>query len=132
MGCSVLVVDDETEFARDLSGQLRSFGHSVDIAYGGAEALDMLKQREYDVALVDMLMQQMDGMQTVRGIRKMSPLVEVIVLTGHASITSGIEIMKLGAFDYLLKPCSIEFLSRKIDEACEKREMALQRAGRVK
>ncbi len=126
MMARLLLVDDEELFAKETGNLLRSFGHSVDLAHGGADALEMIKRNSYDVALVDMLMPSPDGTQTLQEIKKLNPLTEVIILTGHASISSGIEVMKLGAFDYLLKPCRIEVLCKKIGEACEKRSIALQ------
>jgi DNA-binding NtrC family response regulator len=90
-------------------------------AYSGQEALKKLEVRKVDVIILDVKMPGMDGIETLREIKKSHPLVEVIMLTGHATVETGIEGMKLGAFDYLMKPCDIEQLMTKVREAKEKR-----------
>jgi len=110
---NVLVVDDEDEF-RDLTvKRLEKRGLKAKGAAGGKEALEILEHSHTDVVLLDVKMPGMDGIETLRQIRIMRPLVEVVLLTGHASVDSGIEGMKLGAFDYLMKPIELEPLAGK-------------------
>jgi len=87
-------------------------------ASGGAEALEKLeKNPDIDIVILDVKMPGMDGIETLKAIKKGYPLVEVILLTGHATVDSAIEGMKTGAFDFLLKPCDIDLLVAKIAEA---------------
>ncbi len=120
---NVLVVDDEEEF-RDLTVKiLVKRGVNAQGAESGRKALEILEHARIDVVLLDVKMVGMDGIETLRHIRNLRPLVEVVLLTGHASVESGIEGMKLGAFDYLMKPIEIEPLLEKLADAYEKKRM---------
>jgi DNA-binding NtrC family response regulator len=90
-------------------------------AYSGREALEKLEKNGVDVVILDVKMPGMDGIETLREIKKIHPLVEVIMLTGHATVETAVEGMRLGAFDYLMKPCEIEELLAKVAEAKEKK-----------
>ena len=119
----VLVVDDEQEF-RDLTvKRLEKRGLKVEGAESGRRALEILEHSRTDVVLLDVKMPGMDGIETLRQIRIMRPLVEVVLLTGHASVDSGIEGMKLGAFDYLMKPIELEPLLEKLADAYERKRL---------
>ena len=83
------------------------------------EKLD--KNRNVDVVILDVKMPGMDGIEVLRGIKKSYPLIEVIMLTGHATVETAIEGMKLGAYDYLMKPCELEQLMAKVEAATKKR-----------
>lgn len=120
---NVLVVDDEAEF-RDLTVKiLMKRGMNAKGAESGEKALEILKHSPIDVVLLDVKMPRMDGIETLRRIRVQNPLVEVVLLTGHASVESGIEGMKLGAFDYLMKPIELEPLMEKLGFAYEKKRL---------
>jgi DNA-binding NtrC family response regulator len=120
---NVLVVDDEDEF-RDLTiKRLNKRGLKVEGAESGEKALKILEHSHTDVVLLDVKMPGMDGIETLRNIRSLKPLVEVVLLTGHASVDSGIEGMKLGAFDYLMKPIELEPLLEKLVDAYEKKRL---------
>ena len=120
---NVMVVDDEDEF-RDLTvKRLEKRGLKVVGAESGKAALEILEHSHTDVVLLDVKMPGMDGIETLRQIRIMKPLVEVVLLTGHASVDSGIEGMKLGAFDYLMKPIELEPLIEKLADAYEKKRL---------
>jgi DNA-binding NtrC family response regulator len=119
----VLVVDDEQEF-RDLTvKRLEKRGLKVEGAESGRRALEILEHSRTDVVLLDVKMPGMDGIETLRQIRILRPLVEVVLLTGHASVDSGIEGMKLGAFDYLMKPIELEPLLEKLADAYERKRL---------
>jgi DNA-binding NtrC family response regulator len=118
---NVLLVDDEVPFVDTMTKRLTKRNLTILTAYSGPEALDVLKQKHVDVVILDVKMPGMDGIETLREIKKAYPLVEVIMLTGHATIETGIEGMKLGAFDYLMKPCDIEILLAKVQEAKSKK-----------
>jgi DNA-binding NtrC family response regulator len=97
-------------------------GVEIHPAFSGREALEALDTLpSIEVVILDVKMPEMDGIETLKEIKKRFPLVEVIMLTGHATVESGIEGMKLGAFDYLLKPCEIEVLLQKVEEGAAKK-----------
>lgn len=113
----VLMVDDEEEFIHSLAQRLELREFKVDTALSGDEALDKIKSNDYDVVILDVLMPGRDGIDTLREIKQLRPLFEVIMLTGHATVETAIEGMKLGAYDYLMKPTETEELVEKIDRA---------------
>jgi len=120
---SVLVVDDEDEFRNLTIKRLQKRGLKVEGAESGMRALEILEHSQTDVVLLDVKMPGMDGIETLRRIRSLKPLIEVVILTGHASMDSGIEGMKLGAFDYLMKPIELEPLLEKLADAYEKKRL---------
>lgn len=114
----VLLVDDEAPFAMNLSRLLQNRNFEVVTAFDGFQALEAVKSPgAFDVAVLDVQMPGMDGMATLKAIKKQSPQTEVIMLTGHATLQSGIQAIREGAFDFLMKPCDIEDLTTKIREA---------------
>jgi len=119
---NVLLVDDEVPFVEAMSRRLKKRDVSIAAAFSGAEALDVLGQdSSIEVVVLDVKMPGMDGIETLAEIRKKFPLMEVIMLTGHATVETGIEGMKLGAFDYLMKPCDMDTLIEKVKEASTKK-----------
>lgn len=121
MKTRILIVDDEEEFVKTLSERLTIRDYDVTTALSGDEAVEKVKSYLFDVIILDVLMPGMSGIETLREIKKIKPLIEVIMLTGHATIETAIEGMKLGALDFLLKPCETETLVAKIDMAYEKK-----------
>jgi DNA-binding NtrC family response regulator len=117
----ILLVDDEDRFRTNLAKMLAAQGLEVADAAGGREALELLQHEAYDVALVDLRMPGMDGLETLAQMKKSAPGLEVIMLTGHASMDAAMQISKLGGYDYLLKPCPLEELLLKIEAAFEKK-----------
>jgi len=111
---AVLLVDDKEEFVSVLSERLRLYGMEVDTATKGEDALAMLRKKMADVVVLDVIMPGMGGLEILSRIKKIYPHVQVILLTGHASTKEGIEGMRLGAFDYLMKPVDIEELIAKM------------------
>ena len=119
---NVLFVDDEVPFVEAMSRRLEKRDISIVTSFSGLEALDVLEEdRSVEVVILDVKMPGMDGIETLGEIRKRFPLVEVIMLTGHATVETGIEGMKLGAFDYLMKPCDMDVLMDKLKEAVAKK-----------
>lgn len=123
MTIRVLLVDDERTFVETLAKRLTHRRFHVLTAFSAADALDILEREEVDVAVVDMRMPDMDGIATTRELRARHPTVEVILLTGHASIEASLEGLSIGAFDYLLKPVSIDELIFKIEDAYRRQEL---------
>jgi DNA-binding NtrC family response regulator len=118
----IMLVDDEQPFVETMAKRLTKRGLDVITAFSGAEALEKLDARhEADVVILDVKMPGMDGIETLKQIKAVYPLVEVIMLTGHATVESAIEGMKLGAYDYLMKPCDMDQLLAKVSEAKAKK-----------
>jgi len=116
----VLLVDDEERLVLNLSRLLAARGFSVTGVHDGRQALEALRGQEpFDVIVLDLVMPGWDGLETLSRVKDLDPEVQVIMLTGQASVSSGITAMRLGAFDYLLKPVEIEELAAKIGEARE-------------
>ncbi|MBU0985866.1 MAG: response regulator [Proteobacteria bacterium] len=118
----ILIVDDEKDFVEMLSLRLAEVGEKTTPAYSGKECLKVLAQQEIDVVILDIKMPGMDGIETLKEIKKNFPLVEVIMLTGHGTTQTAVEGMKLGAFDYLLKPAEFSDLSAKLEAARKRKD----------
>lgn len=119
---TILLVDDEKPFVETMSKRLKKRKTNVISAFSGEEALNCLERNtDIEVVILDVKMPHMDGIEALRKIKQQYPLVEVIMLTGHGTVETGIDGMKLGAFDYLLKPCDIEDLMLKIKQASSKK-----------
>lgn len=119
----VLLVDDEGEYLDTLVKRLKKRNILASGVESGEKALEALETREIDVVLLDVKMPGMDGIETLREIKRRYPLVEVIMLTGHASLEVAVEGMELGAFDYLMKPISIDEILYKVEDAQQKRRL---------
>jgi DNA-binding NtrC family response regulator len=117
----ILLVDDEERFRINLAKMLAAEGFEVTTRDSGQGALDELASRPYDVILLDMRMPDMNGLETLAAIKEKRPDAEVIILTGHASVDAAAEIIRLGAYEFLLKPCPIEEVVAKIETAYERK-----------
>lgn len=113
----LLLVDDETGFVDVLSKRLARRKIKVTNAYSGTEAIQALRKEQFDVAVLDLKMDDMDGLEVLRIFKKMDPEMPVIMLTGHGSEQAAREGISSGAFDYLTKPYELEDLILKIQEA---------------
>jgi len=123
MSIHFLLVDDERLFIETLAARLDQRGFSVDCAFSGTEALSLLEKKDaIDVVVLDVKMPGIDGFEVVEAIKTRYPLVEVIMLTGHATVPSAIAAMKLGAADYLIKPCDLEYLLIRAEEAAVRKK----------
>jgi DNA-binding NtrC family response regulator len=121
---SVLLVDDEVPFVETLVKRLSKRELRVESAHSGPEALEKLAEdgpAKTDVVILDVKMPGMDGLEALSRIKEAHPMIEVIMLTGHATVESAIEGMKRGAFDYLMKPCEIDALVTKVGQAAAKK-----------
>ncbi|MFZ5452053.1 MAG: response regulator [Thermodesulfobacteriota bacterium] len=121
----ILIVDDEDDFRETIIKRLRARKLEVAGAESGPKALEMVTGQDFDVVVLDVKMPGMDGIETLREIKLKKPLVEVIMLTGHASVESGIQGMQLGAFDYVMKPVALDDLLDKLRQAHERRAIQL-------
>jgi DNA-binding NtrC family response regulator len=124
-GFRVLLVDDETIFTKNMSKLLRNRGYEINAVNSGDAAIRALEQNPVDVIVLDLKMPGMDGITTLKEIMKLGLFTETLILTGHGSIDSALEAMKLGAYDYLTKPCEIDELVAKIEAAWGKKQGTL-------
>ena len=113
----VLLVDDEPEFTQVLSQRMQSRGVTVDTVANGYEAMKKAKGESYDAVFLDLAMPGMDGIETLKHLLELNPDLQVILLTGYATLKEGIEAIKLGAMDFLEKPAEIQKLMAKIQQA---------------
>jgi DNA-binding NtrC family response regulator len=118
----IMLVDDEVAFVETMTKRLTVRNIEAITAFSGEEGLEKIKTHQnLDVIVLDVKMPGMDGLEALKEIKAVSPLIEVIMLTGHATVESGIRGMKLGAYDFLTKPCDIDELVSKVKEAANKK-----------
>jgi len=120
---SVLLVDDDQAFRQALGGELERLKFSVTLADSGEAALNLLRASEPDIMLLDLRMPGMSGLDVLKAMRERHPHVDVIVLTGHGSIDTAIESIRMGAFDYVAKPCPMDELEVRIQRALERQAL---------
>ena len=118
----LLLVDDEKDFVNILAKRFKHRNIDVTKAFSGTEAIQALRENEFDVAVLDLKMEDMDGIEVLKIFKIMDPRLAVIMLTGHGSAESAEQGLKLGAFDYLSKPCELEDLVQKIMQAFAQRK----------
>lgn len=117
LGAKLLFVDDEVVFADNMSKLLTNRGYRVTTVYNGDEALGKLEESDFDVVVLDLKMPGKDGLTTLKEIKERDLFTETLILTGHGAIDSALEATKIGAYDYLTKPCDIDELVAKIEDA---------------
>jgi DNA-binding NtrC family response regulator len=125
---SILLVDDDAAFRHVMAGELKRLGYTVETASSGAEALTRSEAREPEVVLLDLRLPGMDGIDILKALRHRIPAAEVIMLTGHGTIDTAIDSIRMGAFDYITKPCPLDELQIRIQRAMERRSLK-QRAS---
>lgn len=119
---TIMLVDDEIPFVEAMTKRLTRRDLVVEQAFSGKDALErLIDGSKAEVVILDVKMPGMDGIEALQAIKRKVPLVEVIMLTGHATVESAIEGMKMGAFDYLLKPCDMDHLITKVSEAAARK-----------
>ena len=123
----ILVIDDEQTVATSIQGILEKEGYDVAIASNGQEALDCLQNGPFDLVLTDLVMGGIDGLDLIERIHRLAPDIIVMIITGYASLDSAIEALKMGAYDYLTKPCEIDDLVTKIEGAGDKKDAVEQK-----
>jgi DNA-binding NtrC family response regulator len=119
--CKVLLVDDEVDFVEVLAERLRARGLATDTAVTGLTAVTMAEQTRYDAIVLDMAMPGMDGIETLERLLELNPDLQVILLTGRATLEQAVAAIKLGALDLLEKPAEIDTLVGKIEDAATRR-----------
>lgn len=119
----ILVVDDDEAICSMLTRALDGGAHIIEMAYGGQEAIDRLRNDSFDLVITDLKMPAVGGVEVLSKAKELDPLSEVIVITGYASVKSAVEVMKLGAYDYITKPFNLERIRFLVDRALEKRRL---------
>jgi DNA-binding NtrC family response regulator len=127
MKIRILIVDDEEDFVEALSERLIMRDYDVTTSLSGEDAIEKVRGYNFDVVILDVSMPGMNGVDALGEIKKIKPLTEVIMLTGHATVESAIDGMKLGALDFLMKPCETEDLVSKINKAYDRKAEHEQR-----
>lgn len=127
MSEKVLLVDDEQDFLSTLSERMTARGMDITTAGSPQEALSQVADGDFDVIVLDLMMPGMDGIETMKAIKRKNPEVQVILLSGHATFEKGIEAMKLGAVDFLEKPADIDALTAKIKKAQAKKMVIVEK-----
>jgi two-component system, OmpR family, response regulator len=125
----VLVVDDEADFLETIVKRLQRRKIDACGVDGGKKALEIVENERFDVVVLDILMPGMDGIETLKLLKKKKPFIEVIILTGHGSVESGLQGMQFGAFDYIMKPADLDELLEKIQQAYERKRIHEERHG---
>ncbi len=121
MKSRLLIVDDEEQFVAALSERLSMRGYDVTTSHTGEDAVEKITNYHFDVVILDVRLPGIEGTEVLRKIRDLKPLTEVIMLTGHGTVEMAIKGMKLGAFDFLVKPCETDDLTIKIDKAHDRK-----------
>jgi DNA-binding response OmpR family regulator len=116
----LLLIDDEEGYITILAKRLAKRNFLVKTALSGVEAIRILRSESFDLAVLDLKMEDMDGIEVLKVFKALEPKMPVIILTGHGSETAAREGMEFGAFDYLVKPCDLSELVERIREACAK------------
>ncbi len=117
----VLIVDDEEAFANNIAKLISKRGYDIKAVYNGQSAIEALDEMDFDVIILDLKMPGLDGLATLKIIKGKKPGVEVIILTGHGSMDSGIDGIQLGAFDFIMKPVRFDDLYEKIRQAYQRK-----------
>ena len=130
MGIKVLLVDDEEEFIALLSKRMKSRGFHVDIANSGIKALEKVDEKAYDAIILDLYMPEMDGIDTLKHLLQKNTDLQIIFLTGHATLEKGIEAVKLGAIDFMEKPVDMDKLIEKVNDAKTKKDILLEQKAK--
>ncbi len=129
----VLLVDDEKEFVDAMKERLELAGYLVTACYDAEQAMKEVQSKEYDIAILDLIMVDTDGITAMHRLKLIRPLMECIVLSGQGTLRMAVEAMKQGAFEFLEKPCDYKHVTQIIDEACAKKheqDKRIRRAAR--
>lgn len=127
MGEKILLVDDEKDFLAVMSERMTARGMQVTTAESAEEALQQVESGAFDAIVLDLMMPGVDGIQTLKAIKQRNPALQVILLSGHATLEKGIEAMKLGAMDFVEKPADLDQLTDKIRQAQAKKMVLVER-----
>lgn len=128
----VLLVDDEVEFLEIMAERMRARDMEVTTSTSATEALSLIATESYDAVIMDFMMPEMDGIQALKAIKGKRPEMQIILLTGHATVEKGVEAIKAGALDFVEKPADLDALSEKIRTAHHKKAIIVEKQSRDK
>lgn len=129
---SVLLVDDEPEFLEIMAARMRARDMEVTTLTSAAEALALIATKTFDAVIMDFMMPEMDGIQALKAIKEKRPEMQIILLTGHATLEKGVEAMKAGAMDVVEKPADLDALSDKVKKAHNQKAIIVEKQSRDK
>jgi DNA-binding NtrC family response regulator len=132
MAEKVLLIDDEKDFLDVMAERMRNRGMEVTTASSPLEALELVAQESFDAIILDLQMPEMDGLEALEKIKAKKPELQIILLTGHATVQKGVEAMKLGAMDLLEKPANLSDLTAKIKAASSQRMLLVEKQSEEK
>ncbi len=127
MSEKILLVDDEEEFVKALGERMRNRGMNVSETTSPSEAIKKVESESFDAVILDLQMPEMDGLEALAALKKKQPELQIILLTGHATVEKGIEAMKLGAMDLVEKPADLKTLTEKIKKAQAKKMILVEK-----
>ena len=128
----VLLIDDEKEFLEVMSERMQNRDIDVTTASSARDALALVEKESYDAIILDLQMPEMDGLQALERLKAINPELQVILLTGHATVEKGVQAMKLGATDVLEKPADIQTLTEKIRKAHARKIILVEKENEAK
>jgi len=128
----VLLVDDEVEFLEIMSERMKARGIEVTTSTSAQEALELIHTESFDAVILDFMMPEMNGLEALQAIKEKKPELQIILLTGHATVEKGVEAMKLGAMDVVEKPADLEALAEKVKKAHDKKMLLVEKRDKDK
>ena len=132
MADRVLLVDDEEEFLEIMAERMRARDIEVITSSSATEAFDLIEKESFDAVIMDFMMPEIDGIQALKTIKEKKPEMQIILLTGHATVQKGVEAIKAGAYDFIEKPADIDALSEKIKKAHNKKAVLVNKQDQDK
>jgi len=127
MSEKVLLVDDEQDFLDAMATRMKDRGMDVSVTTSAADALKLVESGAYDAVVLDLMMPEMDGLEVLRAIKEKRPEVQIILLTGHATVQKGVEAMRFGAMDFIEKPADLKVLTEKIKQASAQKMILVEK-----
>jgi len=122
-----LVVDDEQDFLDAMATRMKDRGMDVSATTSAADALKLVESGAYDAVVLDLMMPEMDGLEVLKAIKEKRPEVQIILLTGHATVQKGVEAMRFGAMDFIEKPADLKVLTEKIKQASAQKMILVEK-----
>jgi DNA-binding NtrC family response regulator len=127
MSEKVLLVDDEQDFLDAMATRMKDRGMDVSVTTSAADALKLVESGAYDAVVLDLMMPEMDGLEVLKAIKEKRPEVQIILLTGHATVQKGVEAMRFGAMDFIEKPADLKVLTEKIKQASAQKMILVEK-----
>ncbi|MGE0087635.1 MAG: response regulator [Desulfococcaceae bacterium] len=132
MSEKVLLVDDEKDFLDIMTQRMETRGMEVSTSASAKEAIEKIREKSYDAVVLDLLMPEMDGLEALKAIKEICPEIQIILLTGHATVEKGVEAIKEGAMDFIEKPADMEKLTEKIRKAQAQKMLIIEKRQKEK